>query len=508
MKKISLYIMALLTMGLASCSEDFETTTQPLSNPQESILQATDVQFNQADVTTINLTNYKTDDTPITLGTVTVKEGAMPADMKLKAIIQVAKAADFSDAKTIEAEEMDNTNVISILPSRLQDFYINSFTLDPNTTTLYMRTNLYTVIGEESQACIGNPTTSFFGNYTVAFTPYDEGDGVRISQNYYAVVKQQDGNFTEVKCTHSEENVYDDPIFSVKIDALKDNTTKLRIATPYAIVSEDDLAAFKAGDMSVLFGAGEEKGKLAKGGALFIGPDDDGAGQYDITVNMMDLTIIANPVIEIDAYFIYATSGDLKPAEGESGLNYMFYKTGINQFSYTTNWSGYLKMWDYMHVDDTGSTFGSNAKKSDSSESGTLVFGTNKPLTHAGWYTLTITMDKDKETYSFQWTAIDAPTKEYTSISIFANNADIDMKECAGAKHNWYLLKQEFTEETQLKFRANHSTEQQWGGDGSQSINPSVYTLPAGDQNITVPAGKYNIYLNDITGLWSILKIE
>jgi hypothetical protein len=34
-----------------------------------------------------------------------------------------------------------------------------------------------------------------------------------------------------------------------------------------------------------------------------------------------------------------------------------------------------------------------------------------------------------------------------------------------------------------------------------------VYTLPKGSTDITVPAGKYDFYLNDITGDWTILKV-
>ena len=42
MKKVSLYIMALLSTALASCNQDFETIFVPQTNPQESLLQTSE----------------------------------------------------------------------------------------------------------------------------------------------------------------------------------------------------------------------------------------------------------------------------------------------------------------------------------------------------------------------------------------------------------------------------------------------------------------------------------
>lgn len=526
MKKISLYIMALMAVGLTACHEDIEPTAKVQPTPQESILAASDVTFTPATVTSIDLRDVKSNDTPITLGSVSVKEGAMPSGMSLKAVVQVAKSADFSDAQKLEAEDMVTSKDIKILPSKLHSLYIDEFTLDPNPTTLYMRTNLYTVMGNESQASIGDPRESFFGNYTVNFQPYD--DGVRISNSYYAIVQDLDGNYQEIKCTHKVDkkdpvtNVYDNPIFEVEIEALKD-ANNVRKATKYAFVAEEDLGKYKT-DASVLFGDGGNK-TMVKGGSFFVGPEDDDAYKYAITIDMKNLTIITDPVILFYCYYIYTSlSSKMKPVDPESSRNYMFYKTAPNTFTYTTFWPNNdngtsvqnFKVWEreaMLKDDDNIGIWGFNGTKTAPrtesgkfKKSGTFL----GPLTE-GWHTFTFSLNEKNEPGTYQWSAIEAPTVNYSQISITTFDGttwgqDNDLTECKNAPHNWYLLDFEVTEDTEMKFRANHNTDKTWGGDGSQPISQVNYSLPIGESTITVPAGVYDIYLNDITGDWAILK--
>ncbi len=511
-------------MGLASCDENFETKTSPLSNPQESILQVTDVTFTPSSVTSISLPSLITDDNPINLGTVSVKEGVMPEGMRLKAVVHVAKSADFSDAVSIEAEDMESSNMISVLPSKLQDVYVNKFTRDPNAATLYLRSNLYTVVGDESMASIGNPTSSYFGNYTVAFTPVDEV-GVHISNVYYVVVQNLDNSYTEVKCEHSNENVYDDPIFTVTVDALKDEAN-VRQETKYAFVAEEDLEAFKNGDMSVLLGAGEEANKLVKGGAFFVGSADDGAAKYNITLDMESLAVYTEVEIHFYCYYLLGNN-NMKIDDTETYRHYMFYKVDDTTYTYTTfipnsssnkSWLN-IKVWEReaMNVAAEAKAWGySGTGLKERPENGSMkqAGGWLGPKVE-GWYTMTIKMDEEKDIHTYQFTAIETPIAEYTNIGIIGTingtnwDTDFELIQCAKAPHNWCLLDFELTADAILKFRANKNWDtKDWGGDGSQKISQTVYTLPAGSSNITVPAGTYDFYLNDITGQWTILKVE
>jgi len=521
MKKISLYIMALLTMGFVSCNEDFETTVKPTQNVQESILQASDVQFTPATVPTINIADLIAADNPIVLGTVSVKDGAMADGMRLKAVVQLAKAADYSDAVKLEAESMEESNEICILPSKLQDAYVNNFTRDPGATTIYMRTNLYTVVGDESLASIGNPSTSFFGTYTVPFTPRDEV-GVKISNAYYAIVKQLDGTNKEIKFEHSEENVYDDPAFTLTIDALKDEAG-VRKDSKFAFVSEEDLAKYKAGDESVLLGVDNNK-NLVKGGPWYEGKAEDGAAKYNVTLDMEGQKAYIEPEIIFYCYFLLGNN-NMKIGEGDSYRNYMFYKSDETTFTYTTfipnnstgkSWLN-VKIWerDAMLAGAEAKAWGySGSGLKEREETGNLktAGGWLGPKTE-GWYTLTIQMDEDKNIHTYQWTSISEPTTTYTNISIIGTingsswDKDFELTQCEKAPHNWCLLDFELKDAANLKFRANKNWDtKDWGGDGSQKIGKVVYTLPTGTEDIEVPAGTYDFYLNDITGDWIILQ--
>ena len=48
MKKISIYMMALLSIGLMACNGDYDPEVGPQSTPQESILNVSDIAVNSA----------------------------------------------------------------------------------------------------------------------------------------------------------------------------------------------------------------------------------------------------------------------------------------------------------------------------------------------------------------------------------------------------------------------------------------------------------------------------
>ena len=531
MKKISLYIMALLTMVFAACSEDYMATSSPQSNPQESAVQPSAISFTPVNIAAIDLSKLAkegiiVDDTPIPLGSVTIGEGAMPANTIMKAKVEFSKNSDYKDSVVIDCESMAATNTISVLPSNLQAAYYNHFTHSPNEAPVYMRITLFTLTNGTSEAMIGNPQEASFyhGNYNIAFTPVNE-KGIYISTGYYAVRKLLNGSWEETKFNHSKIDVYDDPVFTGTIDALK-NDAGVRFDTEYYIVAEEDLATFKNGDKSVAFGKGDGEA-LLKGGPAFVGPATDGAAKYNLTMNMEKQAIVIEPEIHFYCYYLYANSAKgMKPGEGETSRNYMFYKSDETTFTYTTMWpndenskSVYnVKVWEReaMLANATTKTWGFDGTargtrkvQGDFAQPGQWL----GPLSE-GWYTFTITMDEENNKHSYKWTAIEAPTTSYDNISIIGSfngtnwGTDVELTQCAKAPHNWCLLDYELTgENIELKFRANHDWPTNWGGDGSQPISNVVYTLPAGGENIKVPAGKYDFYLNDITGQWSILKV-
>jgi hypothetical protein len=96
----------------------------------------------------------------------------------------------------------------------------------------------------------------------------------------------------------------------------------------------------------------------------------------------------------------------------------------------------------------------------------------------------------------------------YSVISLIGGfsswTGDVDMQAVDKAKHNWYV-KLTLTEQTELKFRANHDWSVNWGFGGNAgdwTVNDDIWaqTLSQDGGNIVVPAGTYHVYFCDITG--------
>ena len=78
----------------------------------------------------------------------------------------------------------------------------------------------------------------------------------------------------------------------------------------------------------------------------------------------------------------------------------------------------------------------------------------------------------------------------------------------SSAPHNWYA---EFIQENSgmLKYRANHDWNTNWGfgSDGDWNVSEAMDKIGAnGAGNIYVPAGTYDVFLNDITNSMMFVK--
>lgn len=313
MKKISLYTMALLSMGLVACNQDFDTEFAPQTNLPESLLQMSDVSVAANSATAINLADYIDEEngteTAIPIGTVSVKEGAMPANTILKATVEFSKNENFDGSVVLDANSLDGSNEISIKSSDLQDAYFNNITRNPSETDVYMRTVLYTVTGGDAVAIVGKPGENFFAERTVKFTPLNK---LQISPAYYIIGAaggwSADGARTQ-KFQHSSADVYDDPIFSIIVDAGSDDCW-------FAIGDDAALNAVAEGDWTKLFGTKGASEDL-KGTMDFrynLGGDHSfhvtGAKKIRITLNMMEYSYTITPINVADAYYLVGGPDD------------------------------------------------------------------------------------------------------------------------------------------------------------------------------------------------------
>ena len=313
MKKLGFYTMALLSMGLVACNQDFDTEFVPQTNLPESLLQLSDVSVANSTPGTINLADYINEETGIAkaipIGTVTVKEGAMPANTILKAEVEFSKDADFANSIVLDANSLEGTNEISVSPTLLQEAYFNEITRNPATTDVYVQTVLYTVTGGTSEAIVGKPGENYFAQSAVKFTPLNK---VQISPAYYVIGAaggwSADGARTQ-KFQHSDADVYEDPIFTIIVDAGGDDCW-------FAIGDDTAIDAVAAGDWTQLFGtkgASEDlTGTMDR--RYNLGGDHSfhvtGAKKIRITLDMLEYSYKIEPVNISDAYYLIGGPGE------------------------------------------------------------------------------------------------------------------------------------------------------------------------------------------------------
>ncbi len=315
MKKLNIFMSALLGLGLASCSENFDPEVGPQSNAQESVLQVGDVTVNTLLPDAISLSDYIDEENgtekPISIGLATVKEGAMPENTVLHAEVMYSRDPSFTDF-ALTVAEVNDAGEITLSPSNLQETYFNVITKNPNTTTLYMRTVLGTVTGGDAAAIIGKPGENFYAEKAVQFTPLNK---LTIAPAYY-IVGGPNSDWAgsavnrSIKFQHSGEDVYVDPVFTVTFNAADGDTW-------FAIADDQACDAISSGDWSQLYGivggdSEAKEGKIARRSEL--GADNSfkvpaGAKKIRVTLNMMEQTYKVEAVSIADAYYLVGGNG-------------------------------------------------------------------------------------------------------------------------------------------------------------------------------------------------------
>lgn len=240
-------------------------------------------------------------------------------------------------------------------------------------------------------------------------------------------------------------------------------------------------------------------------------------------ITLGDFTLKITPEeVENPYYYIYGNATSSKKEEA--------YKTVMTPdpnsdviFTYTTKYvsSGDVKVWNSKYwqegyaSNDFSKLYGSGEKTAYKGESGKLEQGKNSSIFSPTkeYYTFTI----DLEALTYKWVKLeDQNPVSYNNISLIGIgndwNTDVDMAPADKAKHNWFV-QVTIAADTQLKFRADHAWNTDWGygdADGDWTVNEDLWakTLEKGKKNIAVPAGKYNVYFCDITGAAHFVPTE
>lgn len=235
----------------------------------------------------------------------------------------------------------------------------------------------------------------------------------------------------------------------------------------------------------------------------------DGTTAYSYSDVIELPSVLATYVNEIPvAYYLVGDFG-CPNAWSNTDKSSIFYPETVTVQSYTTQWinGGNFKFWTV--VGDWGTAYGAEAE--DGSETGKILGNGDgaqnvKVPTVGEYYTVTI----DMENMTYTWTRLgDQNPKAYTTIGLIGDfngwGGDVAMTEIA--PHNWYAEAVTFTAGG-VKFRAEASWDvMDWGAGVDISI-VNYGTGVKGGGNITVPAGTYDVYLNDITGQFVFVATE
>lgn len=486
-KHILLGGMLLCAAAFTSCSEDFDDWASPQTNAQGNAEPAYGITVSAGSQANVVMDNATED---VEIAVVTADQAEVS-----KLVLKTLKV-NGADLPYVFDEE---TNSIKVKSLQL-DSVVEATTFDRSATPhpVTVKTEWAAVLTTGEAVPVERETT-------ISLTPYSATPA--IDPMGFALVGQFQGwnPSNPIWMTEVEPGVYQAVVTTTDEG---DNWYKFYYGSAFSEPSfrwdEVALGCAVNGDASspnlLVWGDDPRYGK-------FETPVISGAGQWLITLDMNKLYFKYEPK-ETKYYVVGVPNG-----WSTENMTCLFYALGGNKYSYTTYWPNQwsLKIWDQDHFGDWGVVYGAAADGATDA-TGALVnanagaFGADAG---GAWATLTINMGSKE----YEWTIIDAPTTEYNAISLiggfngWSDEGEIELTQLENAPHNWYV-RATINEDTELKFRANHDWSTNWGSDKSAAISEDKYYVTPGGDNIIVPAGTYDFFLNDITGNWSIVAQE
>lgn len=496
MKKLSLYIsIALAGLFMGSCSEDFKDWADPQTNPQEDAI--TIPGFTATAAQAIDFASVTTDSVnTFSLSSAALPEGFTLANARLELTPQGVENA----TKTTVNTDLNGKGAVADLAPVVESAY------GKRPTARTFDAQVYVNAVKDGQAVLIDA-----GKINLVMTP----KAPFIDTNYYLVGQMTDWSLdTKFKFTHSDADVYEDPVFTIMFTTTDDNQYWKIIPqgnvdagniwavenNPKGVVGvEKDGDDAMSGTLLTTTSKGEKAnaGKIAK------------AGIYQMTINMMDYTYSIKQIAP--EYYLV---GALQSWSDQNMSCLMTAETAMVQ-NFTTKWTGdaNMKIWLGSDFGKWDNAFGSASGDGVNTAEGKLKAGGGAIVCpeKGAYYTFTA----DFSTMTYKWTKLanQNPT-EFKHVSLIGvggkwnEGDDIDLKQ--EAPHNWYLAKQEIPAGG-LKIRADHKwrDDGNWGfAEGQKYESKGTLITSGGSSNISVPAGTYNIYFNDITGAYAFVEVK
>lgn len=496
MKKLSLYIsIALAGLFMGSCSEDFKDWADPQTNPQEDAI--TIPGFTATAAQAIDFASVTTDSVnTFSLSSAALPEGFTLANARLELTPQGVENA----TKTTVNTDLNGKGAVADLAPVVESAY------GKRPTARTFDAQVYVNAVKDGQAVLIDA-----GKINLVMTP----KAPFIDTNYYLVGQMTDWSLnTKFKFTHSDADVYEDPVFTIMFTTTDDNQYWKIIPqgnvdagniwavenNPKGVVGvEKDGDDAMSGTLLTTTSKGEKAnaGKIAK------------AGIYQMTINMMDYTYSIKQIAP--EYYLV---GALQSWSDQNMSCLMTAETAMVQ-NFTTKWTGdaNMKIWLGSDFGKWDNAFGSASGDGVNTAEGKLKAGGGAIVCpeKGAYYTFTA----DFSTMTYKWTKLanQNPT-EFKNVSLIGvggkwnDGDDIDLEQVA--PHNWYLAKQEIPAGG-LKIRADHKwrDDGNWGfAEGQKYESKGTLITSGGSSNISVPAGTYNIYFNDITGAYAFVEVK
>ena len=475
-------------MSMAACTEDYTDWANPQTNPEEEA-----VSFGNGSVTPVDVIN---------LADVTgdkVKVASINAPTSTKDTYSPNFKINFEgQSYDIDADgNMAKADLVSII------------------TDKYGKRPIERELDATLDAWVSNGSTAVKMATSATFQVKAIPEAPFIDVAYYLVGDMTDWNLdTKLKFAHSSADVYEDPVFTLMFTTTKDGQNWKII--PQGNVDTGNIWAVENAPKGVV--GIEQDGDNAMSGKLCTSTSDGKkagagkiakAGMYQMTINMMDYTYTIKEISP--EYYLVGALQDWKADKPEYKTCLMYAETPMVQ-SYTTKWNGDANLKIML-----GSDFGKweNAYGSATMADANTPTGSLKADNNAGaiicpekgaFYTFTA----DFSTMTYTWTKLENQTpKEFEKVGLIGVNDDwnndIDLVQVT--PHNWYKANVEIPA-GEIKIRAEHKWSDDgtgnWGyGDGDFANKGILYS--GSSNNIKIPAGKYNVFFNDITCAYAFI---
>ncbi len=470
-----LFLSALALMS--SCKGDYDDWANPQHNDQESAVTLPG--FKATAAGDVNLANPGSAVKVFTLSTAALPEGSTLE--KTRIVITPSGEATSTASVTLDA-----TNEGTVDSTALQNAVVEAYGRRPSARPFKVHAYSDVMVGGQAMYVDA-------GEIDLNVTP----KGPHISSAYYLIGNMTDWALnTNMKFNHSDQDVYDDPVFSITFTTSSDGQY-WKIIPQENVTSGDTWADGVVG--VAVDGSTDASGTLVTDNPQAAKIAE--AGTYTLTLNMMDYTYT------IEKTPTYYMVGAVAGWNAEAAATCLFYNEEASSVSYTTKWinDGNLKIWEGTSLGDWDKCWGA-VSDGDNSPSGKLVnsgAGAIVVPEKGAYYKLTLNMAN--KTYT--WTRLDNQTPtEHTLVGLIGDfnswGGDVEMTQVT--PHNWYV-ETTFATTGGVKFRADGGWDVNWGG--SYQTQGSMYygTGVANGDNLSIPAGKYKVYLNDITGQFAFI---